>query len=113
MSYTDPLQGETFEYTFTAPGADPEGQTLKINERVINRDEARNLAMRRLRQKNKGEVQAEFTLAGDVRLVAGVTLNVEGWGMFDGKYIIETAAHNVGAGGYTVGVKLRRVLEGY
>jgi hypothetical protein len=68
--------------------------------------------MKRLRQKNKAEFSADFTLVGDCRLVAGVTVEVGGWGVFDGKYIIETATHNF-TGGYTVGVKLRRVLEGY
>jgi len=113
VSYTDPQTGRTIEYTFTAPGADPEGQTLKINERVTSREEARNLAMRRLRQKNKGETKADFTLSGDTRLVSGVTVDIEGYGMFDGKYIIATATHSVGGGGYGVALKLRRVLEGY
>lgn len=113
VSYTNPQTGETIEYTFEKPGADPEGQTLKINERVATIAEAQNLAKRRLRHKNKGETKAEFTLVGDVRLVSGVTVKVEGWGMFDGKYIISNAAHDVGGSGYRVGIKLRKVLEGY
>jgi phage protein D len=113
VSYTDPQTGRTIEYTYTPRRADPKGQTLKINERVKSREEARNLARRRLRQKNKCEFQAEFSLVGDVRLVAGVTVNVTGYGMFDGKYIIQTATHSVGTSGYTLQIKLRRVLEGY
>lgn len=113
VSYTDPETGQTIEYTYTPREADPEGQTLKINERVKTREEARQLAMKRLRQKNKSEFQAEFTLVGDTSLVAGVNVEVIGWGMFDGKYIIETATHSVTASGYTLQVKLRRVLEGY
>ena len=113
VSYTDPQSGETIEYTYTPRVSDQEGQTLEINERVKDRNEARNLTMRRLRQKNKREFQAEFTLVGDTRLVAGVNMNVIGYGMFDGKYIIETATHSVTASGYTVQLKLRRVLEGY
>jgi phage protein D len=113
VSYTDPQTGRTIQETFTAPGADPEGQTLQVNERVTNRDEARSLAMRRLRQKNKGELKAEFSLVGDVRLVSGVTVDVAGWGMFDGKYIIATATHAVSGSGYTTPIKLRRVLNGY
>jgi len=114
VSYTDPTTGQTFEGTYT-PRTPPEGaeQTLKINEKVKSNDEAKQLAKKRLRQKNKNEFQAEFTLVGDVRLVAGVTVKVIGWGMFDGKYIIETATHSVNASGYTLQVKLRRVLEGY
>jgi phage protein D len=113
VKYTDPQTGETIEYTYTPRGSDPEKQTLSINERVRTRSEARNLAMRRLRQKNKEEFQAEFTLVGDTRLVAGVTIEVAGYGMFDGKYIIKTATHSVTASGYTLQIKLRRVLEGY
>ena len=113
VSYSDPQAGKTIEYTYTPRNADKGGQTLEINEKVNTREEARQLAMKRLRQKNKSEFQAEFTLVGDVRLVAGVNVEVVGWGMFDAKYIIETATHSVTGSGYTLQIKLRRVLEGY
>ena len=54
--------------------------------------------------------KAEFTLVGDLTLVAGVTVSVVGWGMFDDKYIVETATHSVTGSGYTLQVKLRKVL---
>jgi Phage protein D len=111
--YTDPKTKQKIEYTYTPRGSDPKGQILEINEKVNTREEARQLAMKRLRQKNKSEFQAEFSLVGDTRLVAGVTVEVNGYGMFDGKYIIETATHNVTASGYSLQIKLRRVLEGY
>jgi phage protein D len=114
VSYTDPQTGKTIEYTYTPRDSDKDGeeQILEINEKVRDREEARQLAMKRLRQKNKSEYEANFSLVGDVRLVAGVTVNVIGWGIFDGRYIIETATHDF-TGGYTVGLKLRRALEGY
>jgi phage protein D len=114
VSYTDPATGKTIEYTYTPRDGDKDNDTqiLEVNEKVSDREEARRLAMKRLRQKNKSELTADFTLVGDVRLIAGVNVNVSGWGVFDGKYIIESAAHNF-TGGYTVAVKLRRVLEGY
>ena len=112
VSYTNPETKETIEYTYTPRNASKDGQTLEINEKVSDKEEARKLAMKRLRQKNKSEFSAEFSLVGDVLLVAGVTVDVVGYGAFDGKYIIETATHNL-TGGYTVSVKLRRVLEGY
>lgn len=113
VSYTDPKTATTIEYTYTPRDADEDGQTLEINEKVSNREEARQLAMKRLRQKNKGEYKVSFSLAGDVRLVAGVTVDVEGYGAFDGKYIIETATHSVSRSGYKTDLTLRRVLEGY
>lgn len=113
VTYTDPQSGQTIDYTYTPKDANPEAPVLEINEKVKDREEARQLAMKRLRQKNKSEFSADFTLVGDVRLVAGVTVEVVGYGIFDGKYIIETATHGVTASGYTLQVKLRRVLEGY
>lgn len=113
VSYTDPISGKTIEYTYKPKNAPKVGQVLEVNEKVKTREEARRLAMKRLRQKNKNEFSAEFTLVGDTRLVAGVTVTVIGWGMFDGKYIINTATHGVTGSGYTLQIKLRRVLEGY
>lgn len=113
VSYTDPATGTTIEYTYTPRNADKSGQVLEINEKVYNREEARQLAMKRLRQKNKSEFKATFSLAGDARLVAGITVTVEGYGAFDGKYIIETATHSISGSGYKTDVTLRRVLEGY
>jgi phage protein D len=112
VSYTDPATGKVIEYTYTPQDSDKSGQVLEINEKVSTREEARQLAMKRLRQKNKSEYTANFTLVGDVLLVAGVTVNVSGYGMFDGKYIIEQAIHTVSSG-YKVSIKLHRVLEGY
>lgn len=45
--------------------------------------------------------------------LAGVTVQVAGYGAFDGKYIIETATHSISRSGYKTDVTLRRVLEGY
>lgn len=112
VSYTDPLTQKIIEYTYTPRNAEPTGQVLEISEKVTSKDEARQLAMKRLRQKNKAEYVANFTIVGDTRLVAGVTVNVSGYGFFDGKYIIESATHSL-SNGYTVKIKLRLVLDGY
>lgn len=112
VSYTDPLTQTTYEYTYTPKDADSSGQVLEINEKVSSKDEAKKLAQKRLREKNKNTFAASFTLVGDPSLVAGVTVIVSGYGLFDGKYIIEQATHTV-SGGYKVSVTLRQVLEGY
>lgn len=109
--YTKP-NGKKIEYTYKPRRPPGSGQTLEIREKVKDREEARQLAMKRLREKNKKEFTASFTLVGDVNLVAGVTVKVAGYGAFDGKYIVESAAHSP-IGGYTTNIKLRKVLEGY
>jgi len=113
VTYTDPQTGAVHEATYTAPDSESSGQVLEINEKVSSYGEALTLAEKRLREKNKSEFKATFSLAGDTRLVAGITLDVLGYGAFDGKYIIETATHAVSSSGYKTDITLRRVLEGY
>ncbi|MCL2636969.1 MAG: Rha family transcriptional regulator [Oscillospiraceae bacterium] len=111
VSYTNPVTGITIEYTYTPRDADPDGITLEINEKVSSRNEARNLAMRRLRQKNKEAFSAAFTLVGDVSLFAGVCVEVVRWGYFDGKYIISRNTSSITGSGYTAQLMLRRAED--
>lgn len=113
VSYTDPDTGNTIEYTYTPRDGNGSGQVLEVNEKVSTKDEARQLAMKRLRQKNKKETTARFTLVGNTSVAAGCTVSVKGYGMFDGKFIIDTAVHNVTDSGYTTEISCTKSLEGY
>jgi phage protein D len=88
-------------------------QQLEITAKVGSIAEAQALAEKRLRLHNKYEQTATFTMPGDPDLVAGVTVLLEDWGAWSGKYIITQAKHTVGSSGYTVQIKLRKALEGY
>lgn len=110
--YTDPNTKQTIEATYTPENANSDGQTLEVKRKVSSVAEAKELARKSLRAKNKGETTAEFTLVGDVDYVAGITVRVYGYGEFNGKYIVEQATHNI-TGGYKVQIKLRSCLEGY
>lgn len=112
VSWTD-TNGKTIEYTYTPRIDNPgTGEVLEINERVDSREEARKLAMKRLKAKNKDRFSASLKIIGDAGLAAGVTVNVSGWGAFDGKYMIKTAVHSIGSG-YTTELTLRKCLGGY
>lgn len=113
VSYTDPSTGKTIEYTYTPEDAEDDGQVLEIREKVSSAEEAKNLANKRLRQKNKFEYTGSFTYPGDPTWVAGITVTLAGWGAFDGKYIVEQATHSVSKSGYTTKINVRQVLEGY
>lgn len=110
--YTDPNTKQVIEYTYTPENANTDGQTLEVKQKVTSVEEAKELARKSLRAKNKGETTAEFTIIGDVDYVAGITVRVYGYGEFNGKYIVEQATHNI-TGGYKVNIKLRSCLEGY
>lgn len=114
VSYTDPGSGKCIEGTYTASGEDARsGQCLEVTARVSDAGEAKNLAEKRLRLHNKFTRTASFTFPGNTALVAGVTVLLEGWGGWDGKYIIKQAKHTVSDSGYTTQIVVRRVLEGY
>ncbi|MCI1959189.1 MAG: hypothetical protein LKJ25_06155 [Clostridia bacterium] len=113
VSYTNPETKKTIEATYSVPGAAANGQTLEINNiKVTSTAEALKVAEKRLREKNKGEYEANFELPGNPELVVGVTINISNFGAFDGKYIVNTATHNV-TGGYKTSISMTRTMKGY
>ncbi|MBP2015699.1 phage late control D family protein [Anaerococcus degeneri] len=114
VTYTDPKTKETIKGEFKNPKADQStGRVLKINTKVKDKAEADKLAKKQLREKNKKETQASLEVVGNINYVAGVNLKIDGWGIYDGKYMIQSADHNISNGGYKVSLSLRKVLEGY
>lgn len=115
VSYTN-TKGKKVEYTYTPPGFKKEKDTtLEIkDEKVDTEAEAKRLAIAKLRAANKAEQTASMTMPGDVTLCAGLTVQFQEFGMYDGKYIIEKATHSIKArGGFTTSIDLRKVITGY
>lgn len=114
VTYTDPKTKKTIKGEFENPKKDKStGRVLKINTKVKDKAEADKLAKKKLREKNKTETQASLEVTGNINYVAGVNLKIKGWGIYDGKYIIQSANHSISNGGYKVSLSLRKVLEGY
>jgi phage protein D len=88
-------------------GSDNFGDILQAQAADVTRKEAQAA----LREKNKDENQAQFTLLGDIRVASGVTFNVRGWEKFDGKYIVESSKHTINSNGYVVSITSRKVLR--
>lgn len=110
VSYQDPATGACIEGT--AEDGDVSGdQCLEVTAKVKSAGEAQTLAKKHLRLHNKLAKTATFTLPGDVGLVAGVTVELKGWGGWDGKYIVTKATHTVGSGGYSTQIQIRKVLN--
>lgn len=113
VRYTDPVSGRCIEGTAYADDYDADAknnQQLEVTARVTSQGEAQALAANRLRMHNKFSKTAVFTFPGDPVLLAGNTVQLAGWGAFDGKYMISQAAHTVDSGGYVTKVNLRRCL---
>lgn len=99
------------EATYTDPNK-KDGQTLESSEQCDTVAEAERLAKKKLREKNKEEVTAAFSLYGDTIYAAGELVQLQHFGVFDGKYIITRVALKLG-GGFTASLDMRRCLDGY
>lgn len=110
VSYQQGSSKSNIEATYTVAGK--KGKTLQVNEQVESVAEALNLAKKRLREKNKDEVTGSLNMLGSFVLLSGVTVNLLGFGAFDGKYLITRASHDIGSG-YTTNIDVRRCLNGY
>ena len=99
----------------TATAEDNDGkdkQTLSVTQKVNSKAEAKALAEKLLRLHNKYEKVLSFTFPGNTEYVSGITVTVTGFGLFDGKYIIKQAKHDVSKSGYTTSITLRHIVEG-
>lgn len=110
VNYQQGSSKSNIEATYTAAGK--KGKTLQVNEQVESVAEALNLAKKRLREKNKDEVTGSLNMLGNFVLLSGVTVDLLGFGAFDGRYLITRASHDIG-GGYTTNIDVRRCLNGY
>lgn len=113
VEYYDEDEKKAHTYTYTSNnGGMTTGQTLKVNKRVKSLAEAKELAERSLRNKNKNETTATFTVSinFDNRLFnATQTFNIVGFGMYDGKYIIDKATHSI-SNGYKIQIEAHKVV---
>lgn len=106
VSYTDPATG-TYIEGIAVDDVENE-QQLEVTARVSSVGEAQALAEKQLKLHNKFSHTASFTLTGNTILVAGVTVLLDGFGGWDGKYMVNQATHTL-SGGYTTQVDLRKV----
>lgn len=111
VKYWDAATKSQMEYVFTPDSAPDVGQTLQINKRVESLAEAMRTAETQLRAKNKAETTASLTMMGRPELLSGLVYTAEGYGNFDGNYLIESATHSGdGSAGYTTSITSHLIL---
>lgn len=110
VTYQKSKKKSKIEATFSDP--DKTGKTLKVKEQVESTADAERLAKKKLRDKNKNETTGSVSAPGSFLLLAGTTVNLLGYGKFDGRYLICKAYHDKGPS-YTARIDIRRCLNGY
>ncbi len=112
VSYHDPVSNEKVKSEFKPSEPPATGEKLQLNARVESAAEATRVAKNELRNKNKNELTARLSLMGNPSIAAGVTITLQGFGVFDGKYLVDKATHSI-SNGYSTDVEAHRVLKGY
>ena len=113
VSYINPSNGKVIEatvYSDEYSAGSKNNQCLEITAAVKSIAEADLLARKMLRLHNKYEYTGSFTFPGNPELAAGMTVQLSGWGLYDGKYSISRAKHQIAGSGYTTTIDVRRVL---
>lgn len=108
ISYTSGKK--TIKTKYVPPGAPAIGPVLKINEKVSSQAEALRKARNAIRDKNKDMGRSSLSVVGDIRMAAGVVVEIGGAGTFDGNYLVESASHRIGSSGYVTDLTIRPVL---
>ena len=106
LQYHDPVKNTTIDVTENYDGDKGESnRVLNINVKAESIDEAKKICRERLNAANSREITGSLSLVGDLRYIGGNNLEIEGFGAFDGKYLIESASHTL-SNGYTTNIKL-------
>lgn len=107
VEYKDPDTGEVNTYTYTDPNVQAGGE-FKIVKRAESIAEAERMARAELQNANRLKVSGTLTVLGSVKLVSGVTIDLAGFGRYNGKYYVNTAEHSVSSG-HTVRLEINLV----
>lgn len=113
VTYFDPKTGKQIKAVATDPG-NKTGETIKPGARAESPAAAQNLADTQLREANVAQWSGELELLGEPRLCAGAKIEVIGWGVCDGLYLVEKASHKFSKGdGFTTSISIKAAtLEG-
>lgn len=107
------VKAEYIDYTYTDDSVDESGQIYVLKKRCSSVGEAERLARAKLRELNLHQVTGSLTVVGNTALQAGCVVALEGFGSFDGNFLIESASHSMNSSGYITTIDVRRVNTDY
>lgn len=112
--YDDPVRGaggDAIKRTVKDAAAPDTAETLTVNERVGDPAQAELRAGAELERTNREEKAGRVPTVGRPDLRAGFTAPLEGFGRFDGRYVIDRATHRIGGQGYVTECDVRLLRD--
>ncbi|MCX7206549.1 MAG: contractile injection system protein, VgrG/Pvc8 family [Proteobacteria bacterium] len=93
----------------SASGEKSSADTVKINRRAPTAASAQAQANAEMERRLLDRTSAEISLEGDPALLAGVNIELSGFGQLSGIYLINRATHSISrSAGYTADLELKR-----
>lgn len=110
LTYQDPKTKKEITHTEVDPEIEV-GDTLKVNDRVESQAQAIEKCKAALKKANRKQVEPSIDLVEGVSwAIAGANVEVNGYGLFSGKYQITEAKHTMNLNrGWDCSLKLRKI----
>lgn len=87
------------------------GDIVKIDVRVENEIQAKRVAKSRLDKKNAQKMTGRLTFVGTPVLVAGAVVELAGFGVFNGRYLITQSEHKMERSGYETSIDIEYATD--
>jgi len=111
VSYQNPTNKSLIVQSAAATAPIPTGDVLKVISRCENGQQALLRAQAALHTRNMYFTDASLLMPGSIAMASGNTVELSGFGEFDGSYLILVARHRLDrARGYTTGLEVSRVF---
>lgn len=102
ISYKDPDDDkETSIYVGLKAEKEKGSRTLKINQTADSAADARRKAAAQVNLSNEGATTISGTIWPNIKICAGVTVKVTGFGKFNGKYFVDKSTMEISGGSGT------------
>lgn len=109
ISYKNPDDDkETSIYVGLKAESAKGSRTLKINETADSAAEARRKAAAQVNLSNEGATTLSGTIWPDIKICAGVTVKVTGFGKFNGKYFVDKCTMQLGDSGTSQKIEMHK-----
>lgn len=116
VAYHDPKSKKVVAYDMDSDGgvvSKPSADTLKLNARVESHAQAKAKTKAALARAGDEATTATLDLIGNPKLVAGINIELAGFGKLSGRYQIANSRHDLKRdSGYEMSVEVRRVKLG-
>lgn len=112
LNYKDPESGEVYSAYVGNDKEQVTSKVLRLNDKVKSDSEAAEVCKKALEKQNKSTNPAKFSIAPRFPIAAKTIIEIRDFGVYDGRYLINSVDHSVDTGGYTASLDCSKFIMG-